>query len=119
MHRPTKGGKLDIADMIDTVVESEGKQMDMDVSTITSSPEDNDPLMMEDTKEDSFQYDDNPTQVDSTYSRTLNNLESILNSEETLDGRMSTMLQVDWVVIGEQHQNNSKEGTSQTSDEAK
>ena len=117
MHRPTKGGKLDIADMIDMVVESEGKWMDMDVSTITSSPEDNDLLMIEDTKEDSFQYDDNLTQVDPTYSKTLTNLESIHDSGDNLDGKTLIMLQEDRAVIGEQHQDNGKEGTSQTSDE--
>ena len=90
MSRPTKGGKLDITDMIDKVVESEGKQMDMDVSTITSFPEDDDLLMLEDTKEDSFQYDDNPTQVDTTYSETPHNLENILDSEETPDGKIAS-----------------------------
>ena len=117
MRHPTKGGKLDIMDMIDKVVESEGKWMDMDVSTITSFPEDDDLLMLEDTKEDSFQYDDNPTQADSMFSNTLHNLENILNSEKTPDGKMLMMLQVDWAVIGERHQDDGKEGTSQTSDE--
>ena len=71
IHRPTKGGKLEIVDTIDMGVELEGKRTDMDVSTITSSPEDDDLLMMEDTKKTSFQYDDNPTQVDLMYSKPL------------------------------------------------
>ena len=40
--------------MIDKVVESEGKQMDMDVSTITSLPEDDALLMLEDAKRRHF-----------------------------------------------------------------
>ena len=103
--------------MIDKVVESEGKQMDMDVSTITSFPEDNDLLMLEDAKEDTFQYDDNPTQVNMTDSKTPHNQENILNSEKSLDGKISVMLQVDQAVTHEQHQDNGKEETSQTSDE--
>ena len=51
-------------DMTDTVVEQEEKRMEVDVSTITSSPDDDDLPMREDTPEDAFQYDDNPTQVE-------------------------------------------------------
>ena len=86
MRRPTKGGKLDITDMIDKVVESDGKQMDMDVSTITSLPEDNDLLMLEDVKEDTFQYDDNPIQANMTDSKTPQ--ENMLDPEEFSEGKI-------------------------------
>ena len=88
MCQPTKGGKLDTMDMIDKVVESEGKQMDMDVSTITSSPEDDDLLMLEDAKEDSFQYDDNPTQVNMMHFKTPHNQENIPDAEKLSDGKL-------------------------------
>ena len=117
MRLPTKGGKLNIVDMIDMVVELEGKWMDLDVSTITSLPDDDNLLMIEDTKEASFQYDDNPTQGDLMYSKPHNNLESILDPEDALDGKMATKPQADRVGISEQYQQDSNEVTSQLSDE--
>ena len=103
--------------MIDKVVESEEKQMDMDVSTITAFPEDDDLLMLEDAKEDAFQYDDNPTQANMTDFKIPHNQENILDSEKPLDDKISVTLQVDRAVTCEQHKDNCKEETSQTSDE--
>ena len=57
--------------MIDKVVESKRQQMDMDVSTITDFPEDDDLLMLEDAKEDEFQYEDNPVQANMMIPRYL------------------------------------------------
>ena len=117
MQCPTKGGKLDITDVTDTVVEQEEKWMEVDVSTITSSPDDDDLLMREDTKEDAFRYDDNLTQVDPKYLKSHNSLESIFDSEEALDSKIQPLFEADKVGIGRQLQEDGKEASSQTSDE--
>ena len=103
--------------MIDKVVESKRQQMDMDVSTITDFPEDNDLLMLEDAKEDEFQYEDNPVQANMTDSKISHNQESILDSEKPFADKISVMLQVDRAVTCEQHKDNHKGETSQSSDE--
>ena len=103
--------------MIDKVVKSERQQMDMDVSTITDFPEDDDLLMLEDAKEDKFQYEDNPVQANMTDFKISHNQESIPDSEKPLADKISVTLQVNWGVTCEQHKDNCKEETSQTSDE--
>ena len=109
MWRPTKGGKLDITDMTDTVVEQEEKRMEVDVSTITSSPDDDDLPMREDTPENAFWYDDNLTQVESKYSKSCNSLESIFDSEDALNGKIQPLFKADKVDIGRQCQEDGKE----------
>ena len=101
MRRPTKGGKLEVLNVIDKVVESEIQQMEMDVSTITDFPEDDDLLMLEDAKEDEFQYEDNPGRANMTDFKISHSQENILDPEKPLADKLSV----------------TPQETSQTSDE--
>ena len=101
MSRPTKGGKLEVINVIDNVVEPEPQQMEMDVSTITDFPEDDDLLVLEDAKEDEYQYEDNSGQANMTDSKISHNQESILDSEKPPADKISV----------------TPQETSQTSDE--
>ena len=93
MRRPTKGGKLEVLNVIDKVVESEIQQMEMDVSTITDFPEDDDLFGMEEAKEDEFQYEDNPGRANMIESKISHNQENILDPEKSFAENISETLQ--------------------------
>ena len=116
MQCPTKGCKLNTMAIADTVEEQEEKTMKVDVSTITSSPDEDD-LLTEDILKDAFQYDDNPTQVTTMHSKSHNSLENIIDLEDTLNGKIQPLYEADKVDMVKQHEGDNEEESSQISEE--